>query len=75
MEISSLRIPDHALVIRGGKNHVIDIQRGIGTHPDGITDVLLESAEGVPVAKLAQTIPHRQIGAQPLQKSEKQVVM
>ncbi len=62
MEISSLRIPDHALVIRGGKNHVIDIQRGIGTHPDGITDVLLESAEGVPVAKLAQTIPHRQIG-------------
>ena len=62
MEISSLRIPDDALVIRGGKNQASDIQRGTGTHPAGITGVSVESAEGVPIEELAQTIPHGQIG-------------
>ncbi len=33
-----------------------------GTHPPGVTGVSVESAEGVSVAKLAQTIPHSQIG-------------
>ena len=62
MEISGLKIPDDALVIRGGKNQASDIQRGTGTHPIGITGVSVECAEGVPVAELAQTIPHGQIG-------------
>ena len=62
MVISGLRIPDDALVIRGGKNQTSDIQRGTGTHPAGITGISVESAEGVPVTELAQTIPHRQIG-------------
>ena len=62
MEISVLRIPDDALVVRGGKNLASDIQRGTSTHPAGITGVSVESAEGVPVAELAKTIPHTQIG-------------
>ena len=62
MEIRGLRIPDDAFVVRGGKNQVSDIRRGTDTHPAGITGVSVESAEGVPVAELAQTIPHRQIG-------------
>ena len=62
MEISVLRIPDEALVIRGGKNQTSDIQRGTGTHPAGIIGVSVESAEGVPIAELAQAIPHKQIG-------------
>ena len=62
MVISGLRIPDDALVIRGGKNQASDIQRGTSTHPAGITGVSVESAEGVPIVELAQTIPHRQIG-------------
>ena len=49
-------------MIRGGKNQTQDIQRGTGGHPAGIIGVSVECAEGVPVAELAQTIPHRQIG-------------
>ena len=62
MEISVLRIPDNALVIRGGKNQASDIQRGTGTHPAGITGVSVECADGVPITELAKTIPHGQIG-------------
>lgn len=62
MEISGLRIPDDALVVRGGRNQASDIQRGTSTHPAGIIGVSVESAEGVPVAELAKTIPHGQIG-------------
>ena len=62
MRIGISRIPDDALVIRGGKNQTRDIQRGIAMHPVGITGVSVESAEGIPVAELAKTIPHRQIG-------------
>lgn len=62
MEISGLRIPDDALVVRGGKNQASDIQQGTGTHPAGVTGVSVVSAEGVSVTELAQTIPHSQIG-------------
>ena len=62
MEISVLRIPDNSLVIRGAKNQAIDIRRGTGTHPAGITGVSVESAEGVSIVELAKTIPHTQIG-------------
>ena len=62
MQISTSRISDDALVIRGGKNQAQDIQRGTGTHPAGITGVSVESGEGILVAELAKTIPHRQVG-------------
>lgn len=55
-------MPDDARVIRGGKNQTQDIQRGTGRHPAGVTGVSVECAEGVPVAELAKTIPHRQVG-------------
>lgn len=62
MRIRTSRIPDDALVIRGGRNRVQDIQRGTATHPTGITGVSVEGAEGVSVAELAKSIPHGQIG-------------
>ena len=58
----SVRIADEAFVVRGGQNRTEDIQRGIGTHPSGITGVSVESAEGVTIAELSRAIPHRQIG-------------
>ena len=71
MEISVLRIPDNALVIRGGKNQASDIRRGTDTHPAGITGVSVECAEDVPVAELAKTIPHGQIGITTVAKVRK----
>lgn len=62
MRISISRIPDDALVIRGGKNQTQDIQRGTGRHPAGVIGVSVECAENVPATELAQTIPHRQVG-------------
>lgn len=62
MEISGLRIPDDAFVVRGGRNQASDIRRGTDTHPAGITGVSVKSAKGVSVAELAKTIPHGQIG-------------
>ena len=62
MRISILRIPDDAVVVRGGKNQTQDIRRGTGTHPAGITGVSVECAEDVPMAELAKAIPHRQVG-------------
>ena len=62
MRSSISRIPDDALVIRGGKNQTQDIQRGTGRHPAEITGVSVECTEDVPVAELAKTIPHRQVG-------------
>lgn len=56
------RIPDEALVVRGGHNRPEDIERGTGTHPSGITGVSVESAAGVAVADLAKLIPHGQVG-------------
>ena len=56
------KIPDDALVVRGGRNRPEDIRRGTGTHPSGVTGVSVESASGVSVAELARAIPHRQVG-------------
>ena len=56
------RIPDEALVVRGGRNRPEDIERGTGTHPSGITGVSVESAAGVAVADLAKLIPHGKVG-------------
>lgn len=56
------RIPDEALVVRGGRNHPEDIQRGTGTHPGGVTGISVECAVGLSVAELAMVIPHRLVG-------------
>lgn len=56
------RIPDEALVIRGGRNRPEDIQRGTGTHPSGITGIPVECAVGLTVMELSTTISHGQIG-------------
>lgn len=56
------KIPEDALVVRGGRNRPADIARGIGIHPSGVTGVSVESAAGVSVAELAAAVPHRQIG-------------
>ncbi|MCY3743105.1 MAG: flavoredoxin [Candidatus Poribacteria bacterium] len=58
----SVRVSDEALVVRGGRNRIEDIRRGIGTHPSGITGVSVESSEGVTIVELSRAIPHRQIG-------------
>ena len=52
------KIPDEAVVVRGGKNLPADIVRGTGTHPSGVTGVSIECALGVSVAELATAVPH-----------------
>jgi len=56
------RIPDDAVVVRGGQNLPEDVLRGIGTHPSGVTGVSVECGEGVSIDELAAAIPHRRIG-------------
>jgi hypothetical protein len=56
------RIPDEAIVGRGGRNRPEDIQRGIGTHPSAVTGISVECALGLSVAEMAATIPHCQVG-------------
>lgn len=56
------KIPDEAVVVRGGKNLPADIVRGTGTHPSGVTGVSIECALGVSIAELAASIPHGLVG-------------
>ncbi len=56
------RIPDEALVVRGGRNQPEDLRRGTRTHPDGVTGVSVECAAALSVAELAASIPHGQVG-------------
>ena len=56
------RIPDDALVVRGGRNQPEDLRRGTGLHPSGVTGVSVECREGKSVEELAAAIPHGQIG-------------
>jgi hypothetical protein len=64
MEAKSLaeRIPDDALVVRGGRNQPEDLRRGTAIHPAGVTGVSVDSAAGLSVDDLAAMIPHNQIG-------------
>ena len=55
-------IPDDAVVVRGGRNSPIDLARGIGIHPVGITGVSVECDFGIALEDLAVGIPHGQIG-------------
>ena len=56
------RIPDEAIVFRGGRNSPEDIKRGTATHPSGITGISVECAVELSVAELALAIPHGQVG-------------
>jgi hypothetical protein len=66
------KIPDEALVIRGGRNLPEDIRRGTGTHPSGITGISVECAVGIPLYELAKSIPHGQIGRTKVAKIRQQ---
>lgn len=56
------KIPNEALVVRGGRNLPEDIQRATGTHPSGITGISVECNVGLSVVELAAVIPHGQVG-------------
>jgi len=56
------RIPDEALVVRGGRNQPEDLRRGTHTHPSGVAGASVECAEGLSVEELAGAIPHGQVG-------------
>ncbi len=56
------RIPDEALVVRGGRNRLEDIERGTGTHPSGITGVSVESAGRCGGGRLGKADPPRTSG-------------
>lgn len=55
-------IADAAIVIRGGRNRPVDLERGTGTHPSGTTGVSVECATGLTAEELAASMPHGQIG-------------
>jgi hypothetical protein len=56
------RIPDEAVVIRGGRNLPEDLRRGTRTHPSGVTGASVECAAGMSLEELIAAIPHGQIG-------------
>jgi hypothetical protein len=56
------RIPDEALVVRGGRNLPADLMRGLGLHPSGVTGVSVECPDELPIEELAAAVPHGQIG-------------
>ena len=56
------RIPDEALVIRGGRNSPEDLRRGTRTHPSGVTGASVECEAGMSVKELAGTLPHGHVG-------------
>jgi hypothetical protein len=56
------KIPDEALVVRGGQNRSEDILRGIGTHPSGVTGISVECGVGLSIEELASIIPHSRVG-------------
>ncbi len=59
---ASKRIPDEAVVVRGGRNRPEDIERGTATHPSGVTGVSVECGVGLSVKELVWMLPHRRVG-------------
>jgi hypothetical protein len=55
-------LPDDALVVRGGRNRIEDIERAMGTHPSGLTGISVECGEGASILELSTAIPHGQVG-------------
>ena len=58
----SERIPDDALVVRGGRNEPESFERGTATHPSGVTGVSVQCEAGLSLPELAESIPHSRIG-------------
>jgi len=56
------RIPDDALVVRGGRNQPQDLRRGTQAHPSGVTGASVECSQGMSLEELAVALPHGQIG-------------
>jgi hypothetical protein len=56
------RIPDEALLVRGGRNRPADLRRGMRTHPSGVMGASVECEIGLSVEELASALPHGQIG-------------
>lgn len=56
------RIPDEAIVVRGGRNLPADLKRGTQTHPSGVIGVSVECDVGLSVAELAAALPHGHVG-------------
>ena len=56
------RLPDAAVVVRGGRNTPEHAADGLRTHPSGVVGVSVESAAGATVEQLAAAIPHGQVG-------------
>ena len=56
------RMPDEAVVVRGGLNRPADLRRATATHPVGVTGVSVECGVGVTIQELASVIPHGQVG-------------
>ena len=56
------RIPDEALVVRGGRNQPADLKRGTTTHSSGVTGASVECEVGVSVKELAAPLPHGHVG-------------
>ncbi len=56
------RLPDEALVVRGGRNTPEQIDEKIEQHASGPIGVSVESAPGLTVAELAANLPHGRVG-------------
>ena len=56
------RIPDEAVVVRGGRNLPADVRRGTRIHPSGLTGISVECEVGLSVAELAADLPHGHVG-------------
>lgn len=40
-------IAEDAVVVRGGRNRPVDLERGTGTHPSGVAGVSVECDSGL----------------------------
>jgi hypothetical protein len=49
---ASKRIPDEAVVVRGGRNRPEDIERGTATHPSGVPKVFADFHNADPKGRL-----------------------
>lgn len=56
------RLPDDALVVRGGRNTPEQLRKATATHRSGVTGVSVHSSAGAGVEELSAGIPHGQVG-------------
>ncbi len=55
------RLPDNAIVVRGGKHDPIIISRSTAQHPCGVKGISVVSAAGKSIEELSATVPHSEI--------------